>query len=409
MAQDFFYSGFDVVGQPITGFARSSSREAALAELQAQGNSVVDLVAVERPGQRRPFELPEIFGIPPRQVTFFTRQLAYLLQAGVLLTEALQSLVELCSSKGLRRVLEQVSDKVQTGTSLSAALQEFPVFSPLYCSLIRIGETTGTLPQAADRLATNLEAQDDLRERVRAASTYPTVVLGFSLLLMYGMLVLVFPGFIPMFEESGVDLRRYPLTTFLIAASQTVNGPGLLVLGVLAVLAYALQGYLLRQPAVASALGRVAWGLPVFGGTVQLVVLARIARTLASVANSGIPLADGLELAASASGNPVAAEALRKMRQNLESGRDVTTAFAEAGIFPPLMVQMVRVGARAGELGPSLEKVAEYYEKEASSTLQAMTSLMEPLMVVGVGVLVAVFIAGILLPLLGMVGVNSVG
>lgn len=409
MSQDYYYTGVDVVGQPATGLVKAATREQALAELQAQGTSVVELTEVLRHQQRRPFEIPELFGIPPKQVTFFTRQLSYLLRAGVLLTDALQSLVELSASRGLRKVLETVSAKVQTGSSLSVALQEHPVFSPLYCSLIRIGESTGTMPEAADRLASTLEAEEDLRTRVRSAATYPTVVLGFSLLLMYGMLVLVFPGFIPMFEEGGVNLKSYPVTSFLIAASRLVNGPGLLGLIVVAGLAYALHGYLLRQPAVAAALGRLAWRLPWLGGTLQLVVLARVARTMAALVNSGIPLADGLDLAAQASGNPVAAEALRKMRLELEGGRDVTAALAEAGIFPPLMVQMVRVGSQAGELGPALEKVAEYYEKEASSTLEAMTSVLEPALVVGVGCLVAVFIVGILLPLLGMVGALDKG
>lgn len=405
MAVEFQFTALGPTGEQQAGTCVAPDRASAIQELEKRGLSVLECTPTAAAGQRTPPASREFFGIPPRQVTYFTRQFAYLLDSGVLLMESLYFLRTYTTSPGLRKVLGNLHVKIQEGNRLSDAMAAHPVvFSPLYCSMVRVGESTGTLPKAVGRLADYLDQEMELRGRLKAAATYPLLVLVFSVLLVYGMLVFLLPGFLPMFEGAGVDLDKYPLTKFLMAASRVATDPW--AIGFLVGLGLggaALWPAASRNRTLQRGLDRLAWRLPILGGVVQMLEIARTNQTLAAVLDSGVTLTQGLGLAAEAGSNVVVSEALAAVKLRIEAGDDLVEAFAEAGVFPPLMVQMVGAGQATGNLPGMLAKVAGYFDFESRQAVSALTSLLEPLLMVGVGGVVTVFILGILLPLFGLI------
>lgn len=404
MSVEFQFAAVGPTGEHQSGTCVAPDRAAAIKELESRGMSVLECTPTAPAGQRRPPATRELFGIPPRQVTYFTRQFAYLLEAGVLLLESLYFLRAYTTSPGLRKVLAAVHVHVQQGNPLSEALAAHPVFPPLYCSMVKVGEATGTLPKAVGRLADYMDQEQELKGRLKAAATYPFLVLLFSMVLVYGMLVFLLPGFIPMFEGAGVDMDRYPLTKFLMAASRAATDPWSLALLVgVVVVGAAAWPVVSRNRAAQRWLDRLMWRLPVLGGVVQMLEIARVNQTLAAVLDSGVTLTQGLALAAEAGGSAVVSDALAGVKVRVEAGDDFVEAFAEAGVFPPLMVQMVGAGQVTGNLPGMLSKVAGYFDFEARQAVAALTSLLEPVLIIGVGGVVTVFILGILLPIFGLI------
>ncbi len=336
--------------------------------------------------------------IDAEQVLHFTRELATLLEAGLTLDRALAILADLADDPALQGVIEGVREKVQGGDSLSAALAaQGKVFSPLYLSMVRAGEAGGVLHQVLQRLADYLERSHELRESIRSALIYPTILLVVAGLSVAGLLIFVVPRFSQMFKEMGQTL---PLATRIVVATGDFLGHwwwALLAGGLL--LAAGVKARLERPEVRARWDARVLrW--PLVGGLVARVETARLARTLATLLGNGLPLLQALDLAREVVGNQAIAAALAQVSEEMRRGRGLADPLAEAEVLPPLALQMIRVGEESGELETMLFKVADVFDQEVRAAVKRLLTLLEPVLIVGLGVLVAGIIVSILMAVL---------
>jgi type IV pilus assembly protein PilC len=345
------------------------------------------------------------FGVSRKTLTLFTRQLATTLSAGLPLLRILSLLHKKSKSGALHKVLESVGQDLQHGASFSDALARHPrVFDTMYLNMVRVGEAGGNLVNTIARLAQMLEKESALQRKIKGALFYPVFVLSFTFIIGYGMLAFLMPMFTPMFENSGIDIAsQYPLTAFLINASHWCTDAHMI--------AYALIGLVLAILAIKLLLdtkpGRFVFDLtlyhaPGFSAMVQQATAARFCRALSTLLKSGVPLLQCLQLVADSSGNMVVARSIGRVARNIQSGDRISDTLEAVRIFPDLVVQMAAIGEEAGTLPEMLERVADYYDEELDTTINALTALIEPAMMVIVGGVVCVFVMGILLPILGI-------
>ncbi|HXE71959.1 MAG TPA: type II secretion system F family protein [Candidatus Nitrosotenuis sp.] len=405
------YRAVDPEGRPRQGEAHAVDEEALLAELRQRGFTPLDLKEVQeaapspaeqaRSGPAFSFEM----GVSRSTLTLFTRQLAATLTAGLPLLRVVHVLHRKNPSRSMQRVLENVGQELQRGSSFSEALAGHPaVFDPTYVSMVRVGETGGCLPETVTRLSRLLEKDAALRRKLRSALAYPLFTLAFSLLMVYGLLAFGLPAFRDQFESSQIDLARdYPLTYALMKASDAVRNPRNLVLAVVGA-GLLFLGYKLT---VRSTPGRLMmdtlkYHIPFVQGLIQQAAAARFCRTFATLMQSGMPMMQSLSLVAEAAGNSYVSGKIRGMASHIQAGERVSTALERARLFPDLVVQMAAVGEDAGVLPDMLEKVAIYYEDELDATVGALTALLEPALMIFIGAIVCVFVLAILMPIIGI-------
>jgi type IV pilus assembly protein PilC len=403
----FRFRAVDSTGQGRQGEAAAESHQALVSHLQGQGLTVIDVeqVVEEVPAAPPSAEIHLELGVSRKALSFFTRQLATTLTAGLPLLRALSTLHRQTSSRSLRRVLEDLGQKVQQGSSLSEAMARHPqVFDALYLNMVRVGETGGDLPQAIERLADLLEKQEALARKVRTAMAYPAFVLVFSVVMAYCLVAFLMPGFNPIFASSGLDIPRdYPLTHLLMQASRLVSSPLFLVAALVVVVgAILLARWVQGTPGGRRLIDGAKFHFPFLQTLFRQTAVARFCRSFATLTQAGVPLLQALSLVADSSGNEVMAQAIRRLARQVQEGEKLSETLARSGMFPDLAVQMVAVGEEAGKLPEMLERMARYYESEMDAQVSSLTALVEPCMMVLVGLMVGVFVMGILLPILGM-------
>lgn len=344
-------------------------------------------------------------GVSKKTLTLFTRQLATTLSAGLPLMRILGLLHKKTRSGPLHAVLEQTGQDLQHGSSFSEALAKHPrVFDSMYLNMIRVGEAGGNLSETVTRLAQMLEKETALQRKVKGALFYPAFVLLFTVLIGYCMLAFLMPMFTPMFENSGMDIKaQYPLTWLLMNASIWCTNPKTMAITliVLVILVTALKLALQTRPG-RLVLDYAMYHAPLFSVMVQQAAAARFCRAFSTLLKSGVPLLQSLQLVADSSGNLVVSNSIARVARNIQSGDRISETLESVGVFPDLVVQMAAIGEEAGSLPEMLEKVAEYFEEELDGTINALTGLIEPAMMLIVGGLVGVFVMGILLPILGI-------
>ncbi len=365
------------------------------AELRRR-NLLVISVREQRAARSLVFELFD--RVTTDDLVVFTRQLATMIGAGLPLVRALHALAEQAEKRRLRDVVSGVRADVESGAALSAALAgRRDVFPNLYVEMVRAGEVGGVLDEVLPRLASQLEHDRELKRKVKSALAYPATVLALALLAAAFMLVFVVPVFARMFEDLGGVL---PLPTRIaMGLSDLVVGIGgvvLLVAGSLGVIAFLRWR---RTEVGRRAWGRLSLSIPLgIGQVVRKVALARFARTLGALATSGVPILQAIEITAGSSGNPVIEEALLAGRDAVRVGAPIHRAL-EGGVFPPMVTRMISVGEETGELDSMLARIADFYEAEVDATVKALTSIIEPLMIVVVGAIVGGLIVAMYLPM----------
>jgi type IV pilus assembly protein PilC len=332
-------------------------------------------------------------------IVVFTRQFATMINAGLPVVRALYVLSEQTENKKLKETIDAVRKDVEAGLALSEALDKHPkVFSRLYIEMVRAGEIGGILDGVLLRIADQLEKDQELRRRVKSAMTYPTVVLILAILAASFMLVFIVPIFARMFEDLGGTL---PLPT------RVAMGLSDILTSIFGVFVYAGMGAavygLLRWKKTES--GRKVWGrislrIPFkIGAVIQKVALARFARTFGTLSSAGVPILQALEITATSSGNWVVERALLKSRDAIREGIPIYKPLEEEAVFPPMVTRMIAVGEETGDIDGMLQKIAEFYESEVDATVKALTSIMEPLMIVVVGAIVGVIVISMYLPM----------
>ncbi len=392
----YTYRALDKQGEIIQDKLEGSGTMAVAHELRQQGLLVID-VKEQSVGQK---DILEAFKrIKLSDLVVFSRQLATMINAGLPIVRALYVLSEQTENPKLKDVVVIVRKDVEAGSSLSQALEKHPeVFSRLYVKMVKAGEIGGILDGVLLRVADQLERDQDLRRKVRSAMTYPVVVLVLAILAASFMLMFIVPVFAKMFQDLGGTL---PLPTRICMAISDILTSifGVLVYGGMAL---AVVMFLRWKK---SESGRKVWGRAVLripakiGDVVRKVALARFARTLATLGAAGVPILQAIEITATSSGNWVVEKALLKSRDAIREGIPIYKPLETEPVFPPMVTRMIAVGEETGDIDGMLTKIAEFYESEVDAAVKALTSIIEPLMVVVVGGIVGAIVISMYLPM----------
>jgi len=333
-------------------------------------------------------------------LVLFTRQLATMIDAGLAMVQCLQALAEQSTNKVMRDVIRDVCTRVEGGDSFSAALIKHPkVFNKLYVSMVDAGEKGGLLAEVLARLATYLENTARLRKKVKAAMMYPTAVTVIAIGITIFLLVKVVPVFGEIYQGFGQKLPGP--TQFLISLSNVVKGYFLYIIPALGLLVYGWFAYIKTKP------GREFWDrtrikLPIFGVIAHKICLARFTRTLASLIRSGVPILEVLNIVANTCGNVVMEKAIRAAAGDIERGEGISAAIGKHPIFPSMIIRMMTAGEQTGKIDAMLERVADFLDEEIETTLAGLTSLIEPLLIVFLGVVVGGIVICMFLPIFKM-------
>lgn len=400
----FHYQGRTLDGNKANGQIDAVTSEAAAEQLMNRGIIPVSITQ-GKTGSGLDFDLNALFApaVPLEILVLFCRQLYSLTKAGVPLLRSMRGLVQNCENKQLKSALEEVVAELTNGRSLSASMQlHSKVFSPLFVSMIHVGENTGRLDQALLQLANYYEQELETRKRIKTAMRYPTFVISFIVVAMFILNVKVIPQFASMFSRFGVDL---PLSTrILIGMSEFFVNYWMLLAGFIVGLIFGFKAW------VATADGRERWDkwrlkLPVVGGVVNRAQLSRFSRTFALMLKAGVPLNQSLALSAEAMGNRYLELKILKMKADIEAGSQVSVTAINSGIFTPLVIQMISVGEETGRIDELLMEVADFYDREVDYDLKTLTARIEPILLVIVAGMVLVLALGIFLPMWGMLDV----
>jgi len=403
----FRYQAIDLGGASIEGMVEAEDRRTALEQLgqrgvfpsrleMCSGNGSISAPAI--PGRGFSFQ----FGrrVKRKEITAFTREMSALLAAAIPIPQALDSLGEEEENPALRSVVLQVADSVRKGTALSTALEEHPkLFSSLYVSMVRVGEEGGVLPKVMADLSDLLEHEDEVRSEVLTAVSYPLFVLCFGVFTVTLLLTVVLPRLFGMLQEM---LQVLPLPTLILLKLSRVfhdYWPWIL-LGVGAAM-FALRGYL-RQPKGAEAWDRLKLRLPVIGPVFRAAALGRFARTLGTLAKSGVSLLPALRIVQHTIGNRVLAAQVALVAEETRGGDSLAAPLRKLGLFPRTVVQMIDVGEESGRLDEMLLKVADIEERQMRARTKTLISLLAPLLILVVGSLVGFMVIAILLPIFKM-------
>jgi len=399
----FAYVARTQAGQECAGSLSGNSVDEVVNQLHAQGFVVLH-VAEGRAKDGRPSwfqrDLPVLGGVSTRDLALFTRQMSTVLRVGIPLVRGLRGLSADASNRTLGRAVDDLALRIERGESLSDGMAAHPnCFNKMYVSMIRAGERAGTLDQILEELAVYLEKNDAIKTRVRSALAYPIFVLVFAFLAMLFLLFKIVPTFEQIYSDMGQKLPT--LTRIVIGASVAIRSHAVVAVGLTALVVLLLV-MCARTRSGRYALHSVLLRLPVFGPIVRRSVMSRFARTLGILLQSGLPLLEALELVKGAAANAVVERAVDRAKGAIAAGQPITAAFRSTGTFPEMLLQLMGTGEEAGELDTMLLKTSDFYDRQVEAAVQALTSLIEPLMIVLVGGMIGVVVVSMFLPIFHM-------
>jgi len=343
--------------------------------------------------------------VTTKELAIYSRQLSVLIDAELPLIQGLNILAEQSKNKYFKRVITEVRDDVEAGSTLNQAKRKFPkVFDNLFCNLIASGEQSGSLDVMLRRLAEFLEKIVKLKSQVKQAMTYPSAILGFSLLVMIFMMWKIVPIFSTIFLELGASLPF--ITQVLVDTSNFVQKYILFIfLGVIAFIF--LFRFAKKTDVGRNIIDTLTLKMPLFGGLFEKVGLSRITRTLSTLLSGGVPMLESLKITSSTAGNVVIEKSIMKARGMVSEGTSLTEAFKETGRFPYMMIQMIGVGEATGTLDAMLSKLAIFYDEEVEATVGSLLSILEPVLLIFVGLMVGLMVVSMYLPIFALM--NTVG
>ncbi len=394
----YTYSAINAQGLELSGELHAADLEAAKEQLRARGLLPRSLSE----GKTQAANVGGAFQkVPVKALQVFTRQLATLIEAGVSVVSALVVLEEQTNDKRLAAVIQEVRNDVESGVILSKALARHPrVFSRLYVSMVEVGEASGTLDRVLDRVATQIEKEAQIKRRVKGAMVYPIVVLCFATLVLTGLLLFIVPVFVKIFAQLNGQLPT--LTQLVLHASNLLRGYWFIIFPLIGLAVWGFFRWKRTER------GRQVWDrfrlrVPMkIGDVVLKVTLARFSRTLATLVGAGVDIVTSLEITGATAGNWVVEDALAKVRVRVHEGVPIAQPLLENPVFPPMVSQMVRIGEETGELEKMLGKIADFYEDEVDTAISALTSIIEPIMMIGVGAMVGLIVISMYLPMFKM-------
>src|SRR6187551_3971242 len=395
----YSYSAINAEGLQLDGEVHAPDLEAAREQLRVRGllaEFIDELPASGEEGVRTVFKK-----IKPKTLQIFSRQFATMIEAGLNVVSSLVILEEQTDDPYFAMVIKEIRADVEGGLLLSQALARHPkIFSRLYIAMVEAGEAAGILDQVLDRVAYQIEKETQIKRRVKGAMMYPTMVLIFATLVLIGLLMFLVPVFVNIFAQLNGELPT--LTQWVVAASDQLRSHWFIIFPAIGLIVWGIRRFKRTEP------GRQLWDriklrIPMkIGDVVLKVTMARFSRTLSTLVAAGVDIIKALEITGQTAGNWVVEEALADVRVRVHEGVPIAQPLIENPVFPPMVAQMVKIGEETGELEKMLSKIADFYEDEVDAAVQSLTSIVEPIMMIGVGIMVGIIIIAMYMPMFKM-------
>jgi type IV pilus assembly protein PilC len=385
----FEWEGKDKNGKVVRGEIRAGGEAVVSASLRRQGILVNKIRKRRTTGGR---------SIKQKDIAIFTRQLSTMMKAGVPLLQAFDIVARGSTNPRLTKLLTDIRSDVETGTSLSAAFRRHPMyFDALYCNLVEAGEAGGILEALLDRLALYQEKTLAIKQKIKSALMYPIAVIVVAFVVLTVIMIFVIPAFKEVFTSFGADLPAP--TLFVIGMSEFFVKWWWAIFGFIGLGGYFFFESWKRSPKMQKSMDRLLLKIPLFGDLINKSAIARWTRTLATMFAAGVPLVEALDSVGGASGNAVYQEATEQIQKDVSTGSALTTAMTSTGVFPTMVLQMAAIGEESGSLDHMLSKAAEFYEDEVDEMVKGLSSLMEPFIIVVLGVLIGGIVVSMYLPI----------
>ena len=398
-AKTFEYAVRDKSGKLVKGRVEAPNQAAVANRLRDMGLAAVSISEVSQGGLNREINIGGE-RVSLKDLAVMSRQMSTMIDSGLSLLRALSILAEQTESKVLARIIGQVRNDVEVGTSLSLALSKHEhIFPPLMINMVKAGEVGGFLDQALVSVADNFESEVKLRNKIKSAMTYPVVVFVVAILATIGMLLFIVPVFAGMFTTLGGEL---PLPTRILMQLSQLMKITIIPLVVALVVFVAWWSRHKNDKGVRERLDPVKLKLPVFGNLFRKIAVARFTRNFGTMIHSGVPLLQALEVVGETSGNMVIEWAAKDVQESVRRGESLAGPLAHHAVFPPMVVQMMAVGEDTGALDTMLGKVADFYDDEVESTTEQLTSLIEPIMIVVIGAIIGSMVIAMYMPIFGI-------
>jgi len=397
MTQKFSYKARNQAGKLVTGYVEAENRNKAITLLRERKLFVVEIK--EAPSGSVSLSLDKIFQkkVSIKELAILCRQFATMTQAGVPILQCLSILFQQCDNKTLKVTLKKVIEKLEGGMSLTESLKSFPkVFPQIFISMVEAGEVGGALDQVLERLAIDFEKEHVLKEKVKSVMIYPAIVLVVAVLAVAALMVFVVPKFVTMLTDMKAPI---PLTTQLMILFSSFLKDFwyialLLIFG-------AILGYkqAVRTEPGKKMMDRFVLKLPVFGTMIRKIIIARFCRSLSTLLSSGVPVLQSLDVVKNIAGNYVVIKSITEAEESIKEGQSISLPLQKSGVFPPMVTKMMAIGEETGSIDSLLEKIAVYYEREVEDLVARLSSMLEPILIVGMGGIVGFIILSIMLPM----------
>ncbi|GBG54885.1 secretion system protein [Sporomusaceae bacterium FL31] len=396
MAKTFAYKAKDRAGQPLTGTIVAESEAAVAAFIRDKGYYIT-LIKEQRPKQSISASFDRLKTVKTKDLAILCWQFATMINAGMSLITSLNTLIEQTDHSKLKSALSDILKKVQEGEGLSQAMADHPnIFPTLMINMIEAGEVGGVLDEVLSRLATHYEKEHKMNEKVKSAMTYPMVVLSMAALAVAFILTFVLPTFMKLFDSMKAELPLPTRILLMISGFMQNYWPFLIVL--VGILLFSLT-YAYKQPKYRILIDPFMLQLPVFGMLTKKVAIARFSRTFGTLLRGGVPIISALEVVKKTTDNMVIMNSLSAAQTSIREGLGLATPLGTSKIFTPMVIQMVAVGEETGELDKMLDKIADFYESEVDDTVSRLSSLLEPILIGGLGIIIGLIILAIALPM----------
>jgi len=393
----FRYAAKDMTGRSVAGVLDSPD-ERALANLLRQQKLII--ISIRPEAKKTAFSLKN-FGFKSKiklpELVLFSRQFATMIDSGIPLVQALEILTDQIDHPGFKKIIGEIKKDVSTGATFHEALAKHPqAFSPLFVNMVKAGESSGALDDIMERLASYLEKTDSLIRKVRSALIYPIVVSAMAVLITLVLMLKVVPVFKSIFADFGGKL---PLPTLILLAISDflihyfMIWFGLLVIGIFLIVRF------FRTEVGATLLDNYKLKMPIFGPIFKKVAVSKFSRTLATLVKSGVPILSALEIVGKTAGNRVIEKAVNNVRVSIREGESISEPLMKSKVFPPLVVRMISVGEKTGELEKMLSKIADFYDDQVDATVSGITSLIEPLVISFLGIIIGTIVICMFLPI----------
>jgi type IV pilus assembly protein PilC len=401
VAQTYSYRVRDRQGKIISGKLEADNETSVSQRLREMGYFIIGIEEEKVSLRKKEMHIfkPKVKG---KDITVFTRQFATMINAGLPLVKCLNILAEQTDSPVLTEVIGDVQHEVEMGRSLSEALAKHPdTFKELYTSMVKAGEIGGVLDDVLLRIANTLESEDEIRRRIKSALTYPIAMFAISVLLLVIMLVFVVPAFEKMFSDMGANLPF--LTKIIMGMSHFLVSWKGAIFVILLIVGFVFLRRWAKTPKGRRMLDTLKLKLPVFGTLFHKMSLSRFSRTLGTLVSSGVPILQALEITSKTVGNVLVAEAVDNVRAGVKEGDSIARPLGQSALFPPMVTQMLAIGEETGALDTMLNKVSDFYDSEISATVEALTSLLEPILIVFLGLVVGTIVIALYMPIFSLI------